>query len=196
MQISLEQALHAIRDSDESRSRLIKEIFENSKLRKLILNYVLKNSGDAGDGQTIFNEMIVQLVKTMFAKREIEQDGPLEPYLFSIAKYLWTAELKNRSRFSHTEQFHHDDDDHQPDHERIFLTEERRQILFNLLGKLKTNCRDVLMYWANGFTMEEIAQKLHYLSSGMARKKKSQCFKQLLDYLAENPGIKNQLYHD
>ncbi len=197
MIVSLSETLVAIRDSEESRTSLIKEIFENIKLRKLIINYVIDHSGDVNDGKMIFDEMIVQLVKTMFKKTAIEQDGPLEPYLFSIAKYQWSAELKRRSRITLTGTDHIPiERAYQSSHEEIFFTEERRHVLSNILINLRTNCRDVLMHWANGYSMAEIAEKLNYQSEGMARKKKSQCFKELLDYLAAHPNIKNQLSYD
>ncbi len=197
MDISLSQALKAIRESDKSRSRLIKEIFQNTKLKGLIFKYVMDLSGDINDSQLIFDEMIVQFVKTMFAKMAIDQDGPLEPYLFTIAKYQWSAELKRRAKIKTNDQsIISNEGDHQSSHEVIFLTEERRHVLLTLLDQLRTNCRDVLMHWANGFSMVEIATKMNYLSEGMARKKKSQCFKELLDYLAVHPHLKDQLAYD
>ncbi len=197
MIITLNEAWVAIRGSEKTRALLIKKIFENTKLRNLVGKYVMTHSGDANDGKFIFDEMIVQIVKTMISKKAIDQDGPLEPYLFTIAKFLWSAELKRKAKLSFTNAIPSEyESEHQSSHEAIFLTEERKQILRGLLDKLRTNCRDVLMLWANGFSMIEIAQNMNYLSEGMARKKKSQCFKELLDYLSFHPHIKNQLAND
>ena len=41
--------------------------------------------------------------------------------------------------------------------------------------------------------MEEIAKMLNYKSFKMAKKKKYECFKQLLKYLDQNPQIKMAL---
>jgi DNA-binding NarL/FixJ family response regulator len=49
------------------------------------------------------------------------------------------------------------------------------------------------MAWANGLSMKEIAQKMNYQSEGMARKKKSQCMKQLIEFIQSNPALKSAL---
>lgn len=51
------------------------------------------------------------------------------------------------------------------------LSEEKRTLLLNVLSHIGKNCKEVLMYWANGYAMDEIAQKLNYKSEGMVRKK-------------------------
>ena len=45
----------------------------------------------------------------------------------------------------------HQTADDQPVAEEIFLTKERYSLLHDVLDKLRSNCRAVLMHWANGF---------------------------------------------
>ncbi|MBK7244400.1 MAG: sigma-70 family RNA polymerase sigma factor [Saprospiraceae bacterium] len=126
-----------------------------------------------GDALLIFDDVIVQFIKTGFSDHSLSLTGELNPYLMGIAKYLWFAELKKKAVLSH-DSF--DLETHQgvtiDEPESLFLNKERRTVLRELLGLLRTNCKDVLMHWANGFSMVEIAEKLNYQSEGMARKKK------------------------
>ena len=77
--------------------------------------------------------------------------------------------------------------------ESLLFDQTKIEQLNDLLGKLGKNCKEVLMYWANGYSMKEIAEMMGYKSDNMAKKKKYKCFKELLDYLEQHPEIKNTL---
>ena len=55
------------------------------------------------------------------------------------------------------------------------------------------NCKEVLMLWAYGYKMKEIANIMNYKSDNMAKKKKYKCFKELLEFLEQNPEAKSAL---
>lgn len=163
-------------------------------LRKSICTYVLNQSGTQDEAELIFDDVLVQFVKTGFSDHSTQLKGELNPYLMGIAKNLWFAELKKKSKTRNLESILHLKDEESADQpEALFLNKERYTLLKDLLDQLRSKCKNVLMYWANGYNMIEIAKKLNYQSEGMARKKKSQCLKELLDYLQSNPLIKNQL---
>ncbi|MEP7196235.1 MAG: sigma-70 family RNA polymerase sigma factor [Saprospiraceae bacterium] len=165
-------------------------------LRSSVQQYIMKSGGQSDDAEQIYSELIIQCVKTMFSRKEFDQDGPLDAYLMGIAKYLWLAELKRKKSAGHIDEIQDSSmPDIQASTEQIFLNSERRDLLNDLLMKLRGNCQEVLMHWANGYNMEEIAQKLNYQSEGMARKKKSQCLKELLEYIACHPHIKKLLWN-
>lgn len=192
--MSIEEAVKAIRLNEGTRSQVISSIYHDTMLKGTVCKYVMNHQGSLDEALLVFNDMIVQFVKTGFSDHSSTLAGDLNPYLMGIAKYLWFAELKKKLA-SHYESF--DMDIHQgvtmEEPESLFLTKERRKVLIELLSLLRSNCKDVLMHWANGFSMVEIAEKLNYQSEGMARKKKSQCFKELLDYLHAHPHLKDQL---
>ena len=180
-----------IRNSEADRSAVIKSIFNDKVLKSSVLRFVLKNKGSQDDAELIFDDMIVQFVKTVFTKPDFQISGELNSYLMGIAKHLWFAQLRQKKMFSDAdplEELTNFPESEEP--ESLYLTEERMRVLTDLLSKLRNNCKDVLMHWANGFTMEEIAVKLNYQSEGMARKKKSVCLKELLLYIQDNPHVK------
>ncbi|NOT37546.1 MAG: sigma-70 family RNA polymerase sigma factor [Saprospiraceae bacterium] len=197
MNLKLSQALEKVRNSEKSRSSLVTDLFNDRNLRALVSNMIVNNKGFSEDVDLIYNEMIIQFIKTLISKNELQQDGPVDPYLLSIAKYLWFAELKKRHKYSDLSQEHETSiPDVSPTLEKLFVTKENYGLLHTILDRLRSRCKEVLLYWANGFSMEDIAIKLSYQSEGMARKKKSQCFKELLTFLSDNPQIKSQLAYD
>jgi DNA-directed RNA polymerase specialized sigma24 family protein len=173
---------------------VITAIFKDVELKSGVQRFVIRNGGNKEEADLIFDDMIVQFVKTVFTTRDFQISGELNAYLTGIAKHLWFAQLRQKKLFHPSEfpeEFKGLIDTDQP--EQLFLTNERGKILQELLAKLRANCREVLMHWANGYSMEEISIKLNYQSEGMARKKKSHCLKELLLYLQNNPHIKSLL---
>lgn len=192
--MKLFQAFLKINTSETSRSALISYIYNSPDLRGNINKFVLTHGGIPEDANTIFNETIVQFIKTAFGLRDYSHlTGELKPYLFGIARNLWYAEVKRRGKQNSLIQDLSVEEKLDPCPEEIFMTKERNNLLASLLSQLRSNCRAVLMHWANGFSMTEIAEKLGYQSEGMARKKKSQCLAELNDFLFQNPQIKLQL---
>lgn len=178
--------------NETGRDQVIKYIYFNTEIKAMLTDYILKNNGHQSDVDEVFSDMIYQSIKTLFKKDAIESNGPLNAYIFGVAKHIWIAMLKSRGKTSHYDP---DKYDHaEPGYyEQLFLNKERRQVLSKLLEKLRGNCDKVLMLWAGGYTMVEIAAQLGYQSEMMARKKKSHCFKQLLEYLAAHPNLKTEL---
>ncbi len=192
--MSLLLAIGQVNHSERERRALIAKIYHNHQIKSSIHSLIQKSGGEAHDASFIFDETIVQFVKTAFNKSNTTFSGDLEPYLMGIARNLWYQECKKRKReISLPDVVSHQTADDQPVAEEIYLTRERHTLLHAVLDKLRSNCRAVLMHWANGFSMAEIADKLGYQSEGMARKKKSQCLAELNDFLLQNPHIKIQL---
>ncbi len=193
--MNLADCFQRIQKSSTERNEVLVTIHNNLQLRNTIKSYLKSKGATDIELDHLYNETLVALIKTGFATKNIlNLTGDLEPYLMGIARNLWYQECKKRKReISLPEVISHQTADDQPVAEEIFLTKERYALLHDVLEKLRSNCRAVLMHWANGFSMTEIAEKLGYQSEGMARKKKSQCLAELNDFLFQNPHIKLQL---
>ena len=118
----------------------------------------------------------------------------LDTYLLGIARHKWYDLLKSRQSKIDTT----DIDDIEPpkqeaDQYTLLKNSERWGTLQKVLSIMATRCKEVLMLWASGYKMKEVAEQLKYKSDGMARKKKSECMKELLTYLYNNPKLKEQL---
>ncbi|HMS30466.1 MAG TPA: sigma-70 family RNA polymerase sigma factor [Saprospiraceae bacterium] len=192
--MTIKDAFRMVRDGEKERNKLISLLFHHKEFRSKVYRYILNSGGTKDDAVSIYDDMIVQCIKTMFAKKEYDHDGLLEAYLMGIVKFLWFKERKHSQFIISEEEFKYSGSNLiQDSHESLFFTSERISLLSDILSRLRSNCKEVLMHWANGFTMEEIASKLGYLSEGMARKKKSQCMKELTTYLNSRPHLKSLL---
>lgn len=67
--------------------------------------------------------------------------------------------------------------------ESLLLDQEKKRLLNALLDKLGGRCKKVLLMWAGGYSMTEIAERTGLNSEAMARKTKYQCKNQLMTLL-------------
>ena len=65
------------------------------KYYKIVLKFILYNSGTSADAQDIYQETIIVLFESV-KKPGFELKCQLQTYIFSIAKRLWLKELKKK----------------------------------------------------------------------------------------------------
>ena len=70
--------------------------------------------------------------------------------------------------------------DQSPDIVQILTINVEKTQLDNLMAKLEPRCRDILMDWNDGYTMDEIAVRNSLLNAHVARSKRYTCLQQLL----------------
>lgn len=182
-----------IRGDQSSRREAISTLAKDTVLKGKIISYIKNNSGDATDGETIFHDVIVTFVKTMLTKRDYQISTHLHGYLFGVARNLWMNELRKKGRHQSAPLEYADNEASDSDQAKLIMIGERSKVLKAVLGQMRKNCKDVLLHWSAGFSMVEIASKLGYKSDGVARKKKSECMKELYAYLGNNPHIVDRL---
>ncbi|MBL0237210.1 MAG: hypothetical protein IPQ02_11505 [Saprospiraceae bacterium] len=98
--MSIEEAVKAIRLNETTRSQVIGSIFKDTKLKIAICKYVMNQKGTMEEALLVFDDVIVQFIKTGFSDHSLSLTGELNPYLMGIAKYLWFAESKKKAVLS------------------------------------------------------------------------------------------------
>lgn len=192
--MSIQEIIQGIRGTEKDRAAIVHFIYKDSRLRQSIKQYVLNHYGNEDDAQILFDDMIVQFIKSVFSKPDFKLEGELSAYLMGIAKHLWYAESKKRMKLKQWDPIESNEFvDHESNSLEHMLSLEKRELLASILAKIGKNCKEVLMYWANGFSMDEIVLKLDYKSEGMVRKKKSICLKELIGFVQKHPEIKQAL---
>ena len=182
-----------IRKNESSRNFAIRNLVRDSVLRQKIKAYILNNSGDVTDAETIFHDAIVTFVKTVFSKEDFKLTVHLHGYLSGVARNLWMNALRKKKRHGTVSIDHASNTEAGEDNMKLLLKDERGKIIQLVLDEMRKNCKAVLMHWASGFKMDEIATKLGYKSGSVVKKKKSECMKELYSYLRENPHIKERI---
>ncbi|MBP8726382.1 MAG: sigma-70 family RNA polymerase sigma factor [Saprospiraceae bacterium] len=192
--MSPEEIIYGIRGAEKERAAVVKYLCRDGQLWSSIRQYVKGHAGSEEDARMVFDDTIVQFIKSVFSNPAFQLQGPLNAYLMGIAKHLWYAE--SRRNMQRMDTFPLEDADvanDDPPALTLMWHGERKAMLQRILGQIGRNCREVLMYWANGYSMEEITQRMSYQSEGMTRKKKSICLKELIALIHQNPHLKSAL---
>ena len=182
-----------IRSGKVSRDEVIRKLYHDEVLRNKIRSVIKKYGGRESHFDYVFSRVLMQFIKTVVKNKEMIITTSLHAYLCGIAKYVWMNLSKKANKI------HVEDVDDQYDiksdttPESLLLDHARIEGLNLLLEKLGKNCKEVLLLWANEYSMKEIAKVMNYKSDNMAKKKKYKCFKEVLDYLEKHPEIKKVL---
>ncbi len=189
--IDISEVLKKSRSGKSGRDEVITMLYHDFILRSKIESVVLKHGGQKSDFDTVLNNVLMQFLKTVIKNKDLEINSSLHAYICGIARYNWLNETKKESK--HRSENIEDQYDLSSDitPETLLINQGKIKLLEKLLSKLGKNCKEVLMYWANGYSMDEIADMMGYKSNMMARKKKYKCFQELLAFVEENPDIKN-----
>ena len=121
------------------------------------------------------------------------KQGSLLHFWTGIAKGLLSNKLRRDWKLDLTDDELSLDgiDPHSP--EMIYLDEERKGHIHQLLSTLGSRCHKVLMLWMNNYSMQEIADALSLSSDAMARKIKHQCMKKLNAMLSKDHQAKDRI---
>ena len=189
----INSTLVGIRSGKTGRDKVIKQLYNDQSLRSGIQAMLFKKGGTADDFDMVFNRALMQFIKTVVKKDNVNITTTINNYIAGIAKYVWYAELTKRKKHQAEpiENYFNIATGTTP--ENLVIDFSQKELIHELLQNLGKNCKEVLLYWANGYKMLEIAKLLNYKSEGMAKKKKHICFKELLAYLADKPHIKKIL---
>jgi len=182
-----------IRSGKAGRDEVLISLYHDKVLRTKVEHTATKYGGQKMDFDLIFNSTLMQFVKTVVSNKDFSIKSSLYSYMSGITRFIMLNDLKksNRLRTEDIDDQYDIKTDHTP--ESLILDQSKIDQLDELLQKLGKNCKEVLMHWANGYSMKEIAVMMNYKSDMMAKKKKYKCFKELLNYLEEHPEIKNVL---
>lgn len=143
-------------------------------------NHVLRNSGSAEDVSDLFQDCIITLYQNISSDK-FNLTTDLKGYFFGIVKNVWSAQLRQKRR---TEELTTDlpEDNSDEQNNQMF-----QSILSRAFTKLKPDCQNVLTLYYDGFSYEEIAEKMGLKNETYARRKKYLCKEALMEIIKEDP---------
>jgi RNA polymerase sigma factor (sigma-70 family) len=100
-----------------------------------------------------------------------------------IARKLWLNQIKKYKNADRVEDADIPYGMYAPDPENVLIAREREREIEACIAGCGRRCQEVLYLWLADFSMQEIADRLHLSSAGMARKIKHECFKKLKEKL-------------
>jgi len=146
----------------------------------LVYDVVSQNKGNEDDARDVLQEAII-LIYRKIRDESLELNSSFKTYLYSVSRYIWKRELRNRETETHhlmkyTREDSRATESPDPDHEQ----QERYRLYQEHFNKLGKECRSVLRMFLNNCSMEHIAKKMGYKSRKFVKKKKYKCKEQLV----------------
>ncbi len=170
------------REGDRAISYLLNKEF--GKIR----NLVTQRSGSDADAEDVFQEGVTALIMNI-RKEKYRGESQLSTYLYGICKGIWYKRfLKQVREKEQKNSLTVAEEDHLTP-EISLMDVEQQQQLVALFDRLREKCKEVLLYWANGFAMQEIAEKLDYSNAQVVMNKKNKCLKQLQELMKSDREV-------
>lgn len=185
--------IETIRSGKDGRDKVIGDLYGNAQIRSVVKSVVYKSGGKENHFDMVLNTTLMQFIKTVIKNEHIVITTSIKSYIGGIARFVILQELRLEKKTQTVEFDTQYDIKDSTNPESLIIDQSKKDLIKEILSQTGKNCKEVLMHWANGYKMKEIARMMSYKSEGMAKKKKHQCFKQLLEYLNDNPHIKSIL---
>lgn len=141
----------------------------------MIRDHLRKNSGSDDDVYDVLQESIVALFKQV-RESDFRLTTDLKGYFFGIAKNIWNAQLRQKSKLTGLNVDLPDEND-QSDSNQATL----ERIVSRSFMLLKEDCQMIINLFMEGYTYEEISRKMGLKNETYARRKKYLCKEALME---------------
>lgn len=149
-----------------------------------VKNHVLKNSGSEEEVSDVFQDAIIILYQQI-TENTLNLTSDLKGYFFGIARNIWNANLRIKSRHSELNIDIVEEDD-----SGDLFDPALEKILNRALQKLKPDNQEVLSLYYGGLSYEEIAKKMNLKNETYARRKKYLSKEALIELIKMDPEYK------
>lgn len=169
--MSDDNIIKAIKEGDESAIDVLYK-----KHFRMMAKLVIRNSGTEDAAKDIFQDALV-IFWQKISSGDLVLTSKISTYLYSVCQNLWRKELVRKARESNEEVDSAVIVDYDQD--------ERVNAIRSCVNQMGDTCKRVLsLYYFDGLSMNDIADKLGFANSNTAKTKKYKC-KQELDRIVK-----------
>jgi RNA polymerase sigma factor (sigma-70 family) len=144
-----------------------------------VVNLIKRYSGNIENAKDVFQDAVIILIEKVYSNT-LDLTCSIETYLFSICKYLWMNQLRQKERVVQMNKFL--DKEHFTNDFSIcfYSTPDIYENVNSEINKLGDPCQQLLeCYYYKQMSWEEIATKLGYASAASARNQKYKCLERI-----------------
>lgn len=167
--------IDGIRSQDD---KVLNYLYDN--FFQSVKNHVLSNSGSEEDVSDVFQDAIITLYQKITSD-SFTLTTELKGYFFGIARNIWNVQLRHKRRNEELKTDFPDDNDEE------VLDTFFQGIMTKAYNMLKSDCQECLTLYYDGYSYEEIAEKLGLKNESYARRKKYLCKEALMEIIKEDP---------
>ena len=175
----------------EGDNEVLMELYK--QYRNPFINWAIQNFGsNAEEAKDVFQEVIVSFYSNIKSGRLTSLTSDVKTYLFAIGRFHLVNLYKKNSRqvtFSglgliNVEEPYESSMENKQEEEHI------KETVKNLLNNQCKDCKKVLeLYYFKELNMEQIAEEMGYKNANVAKKKKYECLKKVMQSVKNKIGI-------
>ena len=160
---------------------LYKQVFSHVK------RYVLRNSGDLQSAEDIFHDSVLRLIVKV-RDNQFNPDIDLFAYLYTSCKNAWLTKAKRDQKVRYHDYIKEDANVDTDEH--IVFSNERKNIMNELLESLGETCRDLLkLTFYLDYSLKEASEKLGISNADVAKTYQYRCKKKLTEKIKNNKAF-------
>jgi len=169
--MSDDKIIEAIKKGDESALDVLYK-----KHFRMMAKLVIRNNGTEDEAKDVFQDALIVFWQKV-SNGDLVLTSKISTYLYSICQNLWRKELVRKGRESNETVEHAEEVDYDQ--------EERINAIRKCVNQMGDTCKKVLtLYYFDGVSMNDIADKMGFANSNTAKTKKYKC-KQELDRIVK-----------
>jgi RNA polymerase sigma factor (sigma-70 family) len=168
--------INGVRNQDD---KILNWLYDN--YFQSIKNHVLSNSGSIEDVSDVFQDTIITLYNQI-TDDKLNLTTDLKGYFFGIARNVWSNQLRKKQKTIELDIDVHDEEEFEEQSDLIL-----ERIVSRVFQQLKPDQQMVLNLFSDGYSYEEIAEKMNLKNEVYARRKKYLCKEVLLELVKEDP---------
>ena len=188
-QFTHSELLAAIQQGGQQREDMLRQIYQEDKLRKTIVHHIVNHGGNSYDAEDVFQDAII-LFDRQIREGNFKGQSSWSTYFIGIAKWRWYS---IRRKFRVVVEPDLGNDPSTESVEARVIENERRDIIDEILSKIGDRCKNLLKLYKLSYSMEEIADELGLSSPELAKKNAYECRKKFKDFVTNNPLYKTIL---
>lgn len=148
---------------------------------------MLRNNGSDADVSDVFQESIITLYRQI-SDNELNLTTDLKGYFFGIARNIWSAQLRKKSRNTEIEFDPPDEISDEESHNPLL-----ERIVNRAFEKLSPDSQTILTLFSEGYSFAEIADMMNLKNETYARRKKYLSKEALIEHIKSDPEYKDYL---
>jgi RNA polymerase sigma factor (sigma-70 family) len=174
--------IEGIRQQDD---KILNWVYDN--YFQQVKKHVISNSGSAEDVSDVFQDTIIVLYDQI-SEGKLNLTTDLKGYFFSIARNIWSAQLRRISKTIELETDVADEEDNDPLNDPTL-----ERVVSNAFLKLKPDQQMVLKLFSEGNSYESISEIMGFKNETYARRKKYLCKEAIIELMKEDPEYQEYL---
>ena len=188
--------LEALRSQDTPRiNAALKHLLQSEKLRNFVRKQVFALGGNDEDVREFLSQALLVFLNRV-------EDGRYDPSLSSISTYI----VKVASQMYHTRRrsegrraamydrsMEAGAVETETNPEETINMQHRKETLGKVLAQIGDKCRQLLSLFGSSYSMAEIAKKIGYKSTDVAKMAVMDCRKKLNQFLSTRPDLLTEL---